>query len=168
MHPFIAEQLIADRRAQALADAEHSRLVRVFAANRPLGARPQLRPRWRRRLCVGIGLVATLVAFASSPVESGRGQSTSPLEVEPITLVGLRVIASERLTYEPGGSQTWAPGPQIVGVKVLSGRLTVYGPNGERQIYVAGDGYAAGWAAYRTVNETDQRVEILVTDHVRS
>lgn len=170
MHPFVAEQLVADRRAQALADAHQSRLVRATAAKQPLGAtaRPRLEPRWCCRLTSGtIALAATLVAFFSSPVESSPGHSTSPLEVESINLVGLRVIASERLSYEPGASRTWSPGPQIVGVKVLSGRLTVYGPNGQRRIYVAGEGYAAGWAAYRTVNETDQRVETLVTDQVR-
>ena len=167
MHPFIAEQLVADRRAQAFADAHQSRLVRACAANRPLVARPALGPRWRRRLCFGpIALAATLVVFASSPVESGP-RSTSPLEVEPITLVGLRAVASERVAYAPGASRTWSPGQHIVGVKVLSGRLTVYGTNGERRIYVAGEGYAAGWAAYRTVNETDHRVETLVTNHVR-
>jgi hypothetical protein len=169
MHPFIAEQLIADRRAQALAEAHESRLARALAADRPLVARPRLGPRWRRRLCVGIvALVATLVAFASSPAASGPGQSTSPLEVEPVTLVGLRAVASERVSYEPGASRTWSPGPQVVGVKVLSGRLTVYGGDGEPRVYVAGEGYAAGWAAYRTVNETDQRVETLVTNHVRT
>ena len=168
MHPFIAEQLVADRRAQALAEAHQSRLVRTFAASRPLGARPRWGFRWRRRLCVGtVALVATVVTFASSPAESGPGQSTSPHEVEPITLVGLRAVASEHLSYEPGASQTWSPGPHIVGVKVLSGRLTVYGTNGERSVYAAGEGYAAGWAAYRTVNETDHRVETLVTNHVR-
>ena len=168
MHPFIAEQLVADRHAQALADAHHSRLVRAVTANRPDGVRPPLRPRWRRRLGVGVlGLAAAVVTFAAGPADSGSDRSTPRLRAEPTTLVGLKAIASEHVSYEPGASRMWPAGPDIVGVKVLSGHLTVYGTDGERRVYVAGEGYAAGWAAYRTVNETDEAVEILVPNHVR-
>ena len=90
MHPFIAEQLVADRRAQALADAHHSRLVRAVTANRPDGARPRLGPRSRFRLGVGIlGLVAAAVTLAAGPAESGSYPSTPRRPAEPITLVGL-------------------------------------------------------------------------------
>jgi hypothetical protein len=168
MHPFIAEQLVADRRAQALADARHSRLVRAVAANRPGGARPRLGRQWRQRLGAGVlGLAAAIVALAAGPAESGPYPSTSRLRAEPITLVGLKATASEQVSYQPGASRTWSPGPEIVGVKVLSGRLSVYGADGERRVYIAGDGYAAGWAAYSTVNETDELVETLVTNHVK-
>lgn len=168
MHPFIAEQLIADRRAQALADARQSRLVRAVATDRPGGAHLRLEPRWRHRLGVGaLGLVAAVVAFAGSPAQSGPYPSTSRLRAEPITLVGLTPVASEHVSYEPGGSRRWSAGPGIVGIKVLSGRLSVYGTGGERRVYTAGEGFAAGWAEYRTVNETDEQVETLVTNHVR-
>jgi hypothetical protein len=168
MHPFIAEQLVADRRAQALAEAHHRRLVRAVTANRPGGVRQPLRPRWRHRLGVGVlGLVAAVVTFAAGPAGSGSDRSTPRLRAEPTTLVGLKAIASEQVSYEPGASRMWPTAPEIVGVKVLSGRLSVYGTDGERRVYVAGEGYAAGWAAYRTVNETDQPVEALVTTHVR-
>ena len=168
MHPFIVEELIADRQAQALSDAHHGRLVRAAIAKPPPVARPPLRPRWRHRLSVGtLALLGALGAFASSPAESGPGPSTSRIEVKPTTLVGLRAVASERVSYEPGASRSWSPGPQLVGVKVRSGRLTVYGVDGERRTYAAGEGYAAGWATYRTVNETDEPVETVVTNHVR-
>ena len=168
MHPFIAEQLVADRRAQALADAHHSRLVRAVAANRPRGARPRLGPQWRHRLGVGIlGLAAAVVTLAAGPANSGPYPSTSRLRAEPITLVGLRATASEHVSYQPGASRAWGAGSEILSVKVLLGRLSVYGANGERRVYIAGEGYAAGWAAYRTVNETDELVETLVTNHVR-
>jgi hypothetical protein len=167
MHPFIAEQLIADRRAQALADARHSRLVRAVAAHRP-GDDRRLGPPWRQRLGVAIlGLVAAIATFAAGPAQSSPHPSTSRLRAEPVSLVGLRATASEHVSYAPGTSRTWSAGPEIVAVKVLSGRLSVYGPDGERRVYLAGDGYAAGWVAYRTVNETDELVETLVTNHVR-
>lgn len=168
MHPFIAEQLVADRRSQALAGAYRSRLVRAVPADLPGGDRSRLGPRWRHRLGVGIlGLVAAIVTFAAGPAESGPYPSMSRLRTEPITLVGLRATASEHVYYEPGASRTWSAGRDVVGVKVLSGRLSVYGTDGERRVYIAGEGYAAGWAASRTANETAEPVETLVTTHVR-
>ena len=168
MHPFIAEQLVADRHAQALANSHHSRLVRAVAVNRPGGARPRLGPQWRHRLGVGIlCLVAGIATFAAEPAESGPYPSNSRLRAEPIALVGLRAIAFEQVSYDPGASRTWPAGPDILGVRVLSGRLSIYGADGEPRVYVAGDGYAAGWVAHRTVNETDERVETLVTTHGR-
>lgn len=107
------------------------------------------------------------MALAAGPAQSGFGPSTPRLRAEPITLVGLKATAFEYVSYEPGASRAWEAGPEIVGVKVLSGRLSVYGTDGQRRVYIAGEGYAAGWAAYRTVNETDGLVETLVTKHVR-
>ena len=168
MHPFIAEQIVADRQAQALADAHQSRLVRAAKATPPAAARQRSGLRWRHRLHVGtMALIAATVALASGPAESNPELSPTRLGTEAVTLMGLRPIASEWVYYEPGASRNWSPGPQIVGVKVLSGRLSVYGADGERRIYVGGEGYAAGWAAYRSVNETGERVETLVTSHVR-
>ena len=46
---------------------------------------------------------------------------------------------------------------------MLSGRVAVYGPSGERTVYGPGQSFAAGWAPYWTVNETDSTVELLVT-----
>ena len=71
MHPFITEQLIADRHAQALADASRSRLVRCAANNRPLPEQAQPSPGWRRRLAVStLALVARIVPLAARPDES--------------------------------------------------------------------------------------------------
>ena len=168
MHPFIAEQLVADRQAQALADAHHSRLVRAARATPPAAGRPPWAPRWRHRVLVGaIALVAATLAFAGEPAESSSGASTVRPGTEAPTLVGLRAAGSERVSYEPGASRTWSQGPRVVAVKVLSGRLTVYGTGGERRVYVGGERYAAGWAEHRTVNETDERVDTLVTNHVQ-
>lgn len=144
MHRSMAEQLIADRLGRALA-----------------------RPGWRRRLRIGTTvLAAATVAFAGGPAEL-MSAPTGRHGTEAGTLVGLRAMESEPVFYAPGASRTWAPGPQTIAVKVISGRLSVYGVDGERWVYKAGEGYAAGWVAHRAVNETDERVETLVTNHVR-
>jgi hypothetical protein len=137
------------------------------ADDRCRGSLPLFRPGWRRRFGVAVlGLAAATMTSGTAPAES-RPNSTSHLETERATLVGLRRVASEQMSYEPGASRTWSPSPQIIGVKVLSGRVTVYGSDDERQVYLAGEGYVAGWAPYRSVNETDERVETLITNHVR-
>ena len=110
MHPYIAEQLIADRQAQALAAAHHSRLVRAVAGDRPSRPRPQCRPGWRRRLWVGtMVLAAATIAFAGGPAESGSDRSTARRGTEAGILVGLRAVDSEPVYYAPGASRTWAP-----------------------------------------------------------
>lgn len=157
MHPNIAEPLIAGRQAQALADA-----------HRPRSARPRRGPGWRQRLFVGtVVLVSAAIALVGGPAESGSDPSTARLRTEAVTLAGLRATESERVFYEPGASRTWSPGPYIIGVRVVSGRLTVYGIDGERRVYFAGEGYVTGWAAHRTVNESDEAVVTQVTSHVR-
>ncbi len=103
---------------------------------------------------------------ATAPAESRPG-STSHLEAERAAVVGLGAVASEQMSYEPGASRTWSPPPQLIGAKVLSRRLTVHGTDNEQQVRCAGEGYPAGWTPYRSVNETDERVETPITNHVR-
>ena len=169
MHPFIAEQLVADRHVRLLADADHNQRVRAVGAGRPGAAPTAIWPRWFRRLGIGaLGVVGALVAFAGPPAESRPNSPPSPSGAEVATLVGFTPHASERVAYAPGASRAWAPG-QTVTVRVLSGCLSVYDDSsGQRRIYAAGEGYAAGWAPYRAVNETDQEVETLVTTHAQA
>lgn len=163
MHPFIAGQPVPDHEARAPEAARYSRLVRSFRIVWA-GRRPQFGP--ALGLGAALAIAAALVACHGAGTQFDAGTSSSPVQAGSVNLVGLTPERVERVTYEPGASRSWSPGPQIVGVRVLSGRLTVYGGDGEPRVYVTGEGYAAGWAAYRTVNETDQRVETLVTHHV--
>lgn len=82
-------------------------------------------------------------------------------------LVGLIAQRTEHVAYDPGATRAWAPSPEVHSVVVVSGRITVHGPAGERQVYGPGQGFAAGWAAYGTTNETGTSAETLVTYHVR-
>ena len=83
----------------------------------------------------------------------------------PVTLVGLQVLRTEKVALAPGASRAWPAGDRVQGVAVVSGRVTVYGSTGDRAVYGAGQGFAAGWEPYRMVNETDSPVELLVTFH---
>ena len=104
--------------------------------------------------------MAALVSYASP---GGEAPSASSASSESVTLVGLTRENDERVAYAPGTSRSWPASRHMLGVTVLSGQLTVYGPAGERQVYGAGDGFAAGWMAHRAVNETHDPVETLVT-----
>ena len=126
-------------------------------------ARRALRP--LAVLPAAVALALTLAVVTDAKATRDAPPSTSSTRGEAVTLVGLTPQGKERVAYEPGASRSWSPNERIVGVAVLSGRLTVYGPGDERQVYGAGEGYAAGWMAHRTVNETDDPVETLVTSH---
>ncbi len=165
MHPFVAEQLMADHQARAHEAARHSRLVRSVTAARPRSARAEF-PR-HLRLAAVLALGATLLAFTDANAVFDPRPSKPGVSTEPVTLVGLARSGEERIVYEPGASRAWAAGEHIVAVAVVAGALTVYGPAGERHVYTAGEGFAAGWTPYRTVNETDDQVETMVTSHVR-
>jgi hypothetical protein len=126
--------------------------------------RSALRSARKSPLVVGVVVVATLLA----PIGAWSLRSEAPVgAAAPVTLVGLIAQRTERLVYDPGETRAWAPGPEVHSVVVVSGRITVYGPAGERQVYAQGQGFAAGWAPYRTTNETGASAETLVTFHVR-
>jgi len=126
--------------------------------------RSALRSARKVPLVVGAVVVATLLAPNRGLVSSERGPVWA---AAPVTLVGLLAQRTERLAYDPGATRAWEPSPEVHSVVVVSGRVTVYGPAGERQVYEQGQGYAAGWAPYQTTNETTASAETLVTFHVR-
>lgn len=126
--------------------------------------RSALRTRKKALLVAGAVVLATLVAFIGASPFPNR-PSVGP--AAPGTLVGLIAQRTERLAYDPGATRAWAPSAEVHSVVVVSGRITVYGPAGERQVYGKGEGFAAGWAPYRTTNETGAFAETLMTFHVR-
>ena len=133
-----------------------------------------LDPSRTRRSAVGRKGKALLVAGAAALATSMAVIGASPLPSRPsvgpagpVTLVGLIAQGREHVAYDPGGARAWAASPEVHSVVVVSGRITVYGPTGERQVYGEGQGFAAGWAPYRTTNETGAPAETLVTFHSR-
>lgn len=165
MHPFVAEHLVADHQARAHEAARQSRLVRSVSTARPRSPRAQFS--WPSRLAAVLVLGVTLLAFTDANALFDSGPSRPGVRTKSVTLVGLTPLGVERVDYEPGASRAWAANEHIVAVAVVAGMLTVYGPADERHVYTAGEGYAAGWTAYRTVNETEEPVETWVVSHAR-
>jgi hypothetical protein len=91
--------------------------------------------------------------------------TVSPANVAAPSLVGLRVERVESVAYVAGESRAWPAGAGVVATVVVAGRLTVYGSAGEERAYGTGQGFAAGWEPYRTVNESSERVHTSVTFH---
>ena len=127
-------------------------------------ARRALRPLAIVPAACALALLGALVTYAPA---SGEAPAKVSTRTEAVTLVGLTPGGVERVAYAPGASRSWSASERIVGVAVLSGTLTLYGPTGERQVYAAGEGFAAGWMAHRAANETDDPVETLITSHRR-
>jgi hypothetical protein len=165
MHPFIAEQLVASHQTDLHEAARHHRFV--MAARAATARTPRTRLRWPLRVSGVLLLGITLIAFTDASAVFGSSLSRPAVRPEWVTLVGFTPEAEERIRFEPGASRFWPAGEHIVGVAVVAGSLTVYGPAGERTVYTAGDGYAAGWTGYRAENETADPVEISVTRHAR-
>lgn len=165
MHPFVAEQLVSHHQARAHDAARHSRLVKAVASCRPRRARA----RFSRSVQVAAVLVLglTLIGITGGTADPDSGPSGPGVRTDSVTLVGLTPEAVERVSYAPGAARDWPAGEHVVGVAVVAGTLTVYGPGSQRHVYTAGQGYAAGWTAYRTVNETDEPVETWVTSHAQ-
>ncbi len=104
-------------------------------------------------------LAAGLAVLAASTPGDSRATGA------PVTLVGLQVQRTEAVTLAPGASRAWPASDGVQGVAVVSGRVTIHGPTGIPTVYGPGQGFAAGWEPYRTVNKTDSPVEMLVTFH---
>ena len=122
------------------------------------------RLRGNGRLAAGTAVLATLVAVI------GASPSLNRPPVRPagvVSLVGLTAQRTEHVAYKPGETRTWAPSGEVHSVVVVSSRITVHGPAGDRKVYGHGQGFVAGWVPYRITNETDSVVETLVTFHVR-
>lgn len=95
------------------------------------------------------------------PPVDGEAWATS--EPAAITLVGHKVLGVETKTFPPGHSRTWGEDIELHAVAVIAGTLTVHGVGATPVSYGPGQGYVAGWAPYRAVNDGSVPVEVVVT-----
>ena len=95
------------------------------------------------------------------PPEDGEASATS--EPAAMTLVGNEVLGVETKTYLPGHAEAWEQDIGLHTVSVIAGTLTVHSGAGTPASYGLGQGYVAGWAPYRAVNDGSVLVEVVVT-----
>lgn len=104
--------------------------------------------------------LVALVALAGAPAAANMRPDAAPP-----SLVGRSIERVEQVAYAAGEARAWPGGAGVQATVVVSGRITVYGLSGEGRVYEHGQGFAAGWEPYRTVNESAQPVRTLTTFH---
>ena len=102
-----------------------------------------------------------LDTWRHGPPEGGEASATS--EAAAMTLVGHKVLGVETKTYSPGHAEAWGEDIGLHGVSVIAGTLTVHSLGAAPVPYGPGQGYVAGWAPYRVVNDGPVPVEVVVT-----
>ncbi len=132
---------------------ESSRAGIAAASRRPVDDR-----RSRR---VGLVLDDRLDMLRDGPREDGEASTTS--EPAAVTLVGYEVLGVETKTYPPAHSRAWGDDVGLHAVSVIAGTLTVHSVGATAVSYGPGQGYVAGWAPYRAVNDGAVPVEVVVT-----
>ena len=131
------------------------------------------RPRlalWLRAIALSIAAVAVV---AASPVlddridqwrygPRGDGEA-STVEPAPTMVVGHEVLGMETKTYPSGHAEAWEQDIGLHAVSVIAGTLTVHSVGATPVSYGPGQGYVAGWAPYRALNDGSAPVEVVVT-----
>ncbi len=130
--------------------------------------RPALRLRaaalWMAAVAVvpaGLVFDDRLDTWRHGPPDDGEASVTS--QPAAMTLVGHEVLGVETKTYSPGHAEAWAEDIGLHGVSVIAGTLTVHSLGAAPVPYGPGQGYVAGWAPYRAVNDGPVPVEVVVT-----
>ena len=109
----------------------------------------------------GLVLDDPLDAWRHRPRQEGNPLATS--EPAAMTVVGHEVLGVDRTTYPPAHSRAWNEDIGLHAVSVIAGTLTVHSLGAAPVSYSPGQGYPAGWAPYRAVNDGAVPVEVVVT-----
>lgn len=80
-----------------------------------------------------------------------------------ITVTGAEDVEVRMVTYLPGEASSWHRHPGLHAVAVLSGTLTVYGPDCQAQSFGPGQSYVGGQQAHLAQNSTGAPLEMAVT-----
>ena len=136
-------------------------------------------PRSSRRLCAFLAavgsawVVAAVIGVTLQAPSTGSTKSTPPArpaEELALAVAGPLVhtsgpvdVSAQLAGYVPGQSSGWHTHPGLHLVTVLSGTLTVYGPDCQPQIFGPGTVYAGGDRLHLARNEADAPLEMVVT-----
>ena len=112
-----------------------------------------------------LGLVTTTIGGSEpAPVPAPAAAAVAPsAPATEITISGPDGVAVHRMGYDPHGSSAWHRHSGLHAVAVLSGTLTIYGPDCQARRYAAGESYVGGQGVHLARNETDEHVEMSVT-----
>lgn len=130
-----------------------------------------------RRLGLGLalgGLIVSSIAVVGLATGGNDGPSAPPAVKPPVFSslpghdVGAMAIDGESvevkmLTYVPNEVTGWHRHTGLHAVAVISGTLTIYGPDCQPSRYSDGQAYVGGREIHLAINETDQPVVMAVT-----
>lgn len=110
------------------------------------------------------GLVVLAVAATILLRSDHDAQPIAAAVAEPAAItLSARDVSVVTQVYEPGQNSGWHAHPGIHAVAVLSGTLTVYDGECQRQTFEAGQPYVGGQLPHLVQNETDAPVTMAVT-----
>jgi quercetin dioxygenase-like cupin family protein len=122
-----------------------------------------VRRAWPLMAMVG-GLVVLAVAATMLVRSDHDAQPIAAAIADPAAItLSARDVSVVTQVYEPGQNSGWHAHPGIHAVAVLSGTLTVYDGQCERQTFEAGQPYVGGQLPHLVQNETDAAVTLAVT-----
>ena len=114
-------------------------------------------------IAVGVGFM-TRAGIVGSHLARARPR-TAPTQAVPSRpeATAFPHVGVARQTCEAGHSSGWHTHPGVHSVVVLSGTLTIYHQDCQRQDYGPGDVYLGGSSPHLARNESGQAVELAVT-----
>lgn len=127
-------------------------------------ARPLISPKAGLRLALGGAATVGLVLAALLMVERGPSpEPTATTGTDRVMVDGVGNVQTQMQTYVPHQSSKWHSHRGMHALTVMSGTLTVYGPDCQAQRFTAGEAYVGGQGLHLARNETDRPVEMAVT-----
>jgi quercetin dioxygenase-like cupin family protein len=117
-----------------------------------------------------VGLMATGLVFALAAAGLVATQWRSPAVPERpaawaagVVIAGPESVAVHLSGYDPHESSTWHRHTGLHAVAILSGTLTVYGPDCQAVRYGPGQSFVGGQDLHMARNETDEPVQFTET-----
>lgn len=122
-----------------------------------------------RRSAVGLMAVGVVMALgAAGFVATQLKPAPVPQAIAAAPAAGMVIAGPESVAvhisgYDPRESSTWHKHTGLHAVAILSGTLTVYGPDCEAVRYGAGQSFVGGQNLHMARNETDEPVQFTET-----
>jgi hypothetical protein len=114
---------------------------------------------------VAVAAVALFATVGANPSTPAKDSTPAPAAASTtaITIGGTDDVAVHRMGYGPYESSTWHRHSGMHAIAVLSGTLTIYGPDCQPARFGPGQSYVGGQGLHLARNESDEPVEMSVT-----